>query len=446
MFNKLQKKLYNAFNLFKKNKTINESNINEAIKQIRKAFIEADVNFKIAKKITNEIKKKYIGQKVISNISPYQLIIKIVHDELILLMGKKGVEIDLSKKPCIILIAGLQGSGKTTFSAKLAKYLKYKKKKNPILIAADTYRPAAIKQLELLGEKINVPVFSLLNEKKPLKIILKGINKSKKNNKDVIIIDTAGRLSVDEFMMNEIKEIVNSIHPNETLFVVDSMMGQDSINTTKIFYKNIKFNGIVLTKMDGDSKGGVVLTIKSLINKPVKFISNGENLNAIDFFHPERMVKRILGMGDIVSLVEKAQEQFNDKTTKKLYKKIVKNKFDLNDLLKQIKKIKKMGNIKELISMIPGANKILNKINIDNKTLKKTESIIYSMSLKERKNYKIINNIDRKKRIAKGAGVNIKDVEIILKQFYKMNKMMKNINNNEMQKMIKNIIMNKNNM
>lgn len=438
MFDNLQDRLNKAFHILKGHGKISEINVAETLKEVRRALINADVSFKIANNFINIVKEKSLGMNVISSINPSQLIIKVIHDELIKLMGNYSFDIDLSKKNNIILIIGLQGSGKTTFSAKIASFIKNKYKKEPLLVAADIYRPAAIDQLELLGNKINVPVFSIKNTKDSVYIAEKSIEKATIENKNVIIIDTAGRLSIDKIMMNEISNIYNRINPTETLFVVDSMTGQDAINTAKNFYDIIKYDGIVLTKLDGDTKGGVALTISSIIPKPIKFVSFGEKIDSIEIFHPERMVKRILGMGDVVSLVERAQEQFDEKQLKNIYNKISKNKFGYDDLLKQISQIKKMGNIKELVAMIPGMYNISKNINDQNDDVfKNIESIIHSMTPYERKNPKILSN-SRKLRIAKGSGISVEEINKNIKQFSKIRDMMKLFQNSEEKNIFKN--------
>lgn len=438
MFDNLQDRLNKAFHILKGHGKISEINIAETLKEVRKALINADVNFKIANNFINVVKEKSLGMNVISSINPSQLIIKVIHDELIKLMGNYSFNIDLSKKNNIILIIGLQGSGKTTFSAKIASFIKRKYEKEPLLVAADIYRPAAVDQLELLGNKINIPVFSIKNSKDSVYISEKSIEKANIENKNVIIIDTAGRLSIDKLMMNEISNIYNKINPTETLFVVDSMTGQDAINTAKNFYDIIKYDGIVLTKLDGDTKGGVALTISSIIPKPIKFVSFGEQIDSIEIFHPERMAKRILGMGDVVSLVERAQEQFDEKQLKNIYKKISKNKFGYDDLLTQINQIKKMGNIKELVAMIPGMYNISKNINDQNDDIfKNIESIIYSMTPYERKNPKILSN-SRKLRISKGSGISIEKINKNIKQFSKIRDMMKLFQNSEEKNIFKN--------
>lgn len=442
MFDNLQNRLNKAFHILKGHGKISEINIAESLKEVRRALIHADVNFKIANNFINIVKKQALGMNVISAIHPNQLIIKIIHDELVKLMGGDFIDIELNKEINIILIIGLQGSGKTTFAAKLASFIKKKKGKEPLLIAADIYRPAAIEQLELLGQQIDIPVFSIKNSNNILDIIKTAISQATKSNKKVIIIDTAGRLSIDQFMMNEIHNIYTEIHPTETLFIVDSMTGQDALNTAQNFYDKIQYDGIVLTKLDGDNKGGVALTIRSIIPKPIKFISYGEKIDSIEIFHPERMAKRILGMGDVVALVERAQEQFDETQLKKIYKKISKNQFGYDDLLKQIHQIKKMGNIKDLVAMIPGMYNISKNINHQNQDIfKNIEAIIYSMTPEERSNPKILSN-SRKHRIAQGSGLSIEEINKNIKQFIKIKDMMKLIQNSEGKNILKNFFLN----
>ncbi|WP_185872891.1 signal recognition particle protein [Blattabacterium cuenoti] len=442
MFEYLQKKLDKALHILKGNSKLTEVNIAETLKDIRIALIDADVHHKIAKEFVNKVKEKSIGHKVLSSLHPSQLIIKLIYDELVVLMGNKNREISFSKtknKPTVILTCGLQGCGKTSFSAKLAFYLKNKKYKNPLLVAADTHRAAAVDQLEILAKKINIPIFKEKNNS--VDIVKNSIIYSINHQFDVIIIDTAGRLAVDKIMMDEIKQIHQCSNPDETLFIVDSMTGQDAINTTKSFYKVLNFDGIVITKLDGDSKGGVAITISSIVGKPIKFISNGEKPNDLELFYPERIANRILGMGDIVSLVEKVQEQFDEEKTKKIYKKISSNRFDFEDLFNQIQKIKKIGNIKNIISMLPGMEMFLKNQKSKQNSFKEIESMILSMTIYERRNPKILNDISRKKRIAMGSGINIVDLDKFIKQFEKINKIMKNINaNSSHQQIIKNFL------
>ena len=424
MFDSLSSKLESAFKVLKGHGKITEINVAETLKEVRRALLDADVNFKIAKEFTNTVKEKAIGAKVLTSLQPGQLMIKIVKDELTELMGSTAEEINLSSKPAVILMSGLQGSGKTTFSGKLAHYLKNKKQKNPILVACDVYRPAAIDQLNILGEQIGVEVYSNLEEKNPVKIAKKAISEAKQKNKDLVIIDTAGRLAVDEVLMKEISDIHSAVSPDETLFVVDSMTGQDAVNTAKVFHDKLNFDGVILTKLDGDTRGGAALSIKSVVDKPIKFIGTGEKMEALDIFYPERMADRILGMGDVVSLVERAQEQFDQDEARKISKKIAKNQFSFDDFLSQIQQVKKMGNMKDLIGMIPGAGKMMGDIDIDDDAFKYIEVIIGSMTPKERSQPAILNH-SRKNRIAKGAGRDINEVNQLIKQFNQMSKMMK---------------------
>ncbi len=424
MFQNLQDKLDKAFHTLKGRGQITEINVASTVKEIRRALLDADVSYKIAKDFTNKVKKEALGQNVLTTLNPGQLLTKIVHDELTQLMGGENVGLNLTEEPTIILIAGLQGSGKTTFSGKLAQYLKNKKHKNVLLTACDVYRPAAIDQLTVLSEQVGVPIYKEPENKNPVEISQNAVNFAKQNGKNVVIIDTAGRLAVDEEMMNEISSIHNTIRPTETLFVVDSMTGQDAVNTAKAFHNALNFEGVVLTKLDGDTRGGAALTIRSVVEKPIKFISTGEKMEALDVFYPERMADRILGMGDVVSLVERAQEQFDEEEARKLHKKIAKNKFDFNDFLKQIKQIKKMGSMKDLMGMIPGVGKAMKDVDIEDDAFKGVEAIIYSMTPKERENPKIINS-SRRKRIAKGSGTSIQEVNRLIKQFADMGKMMK---------------------
>ena len=393
MFDSLSNKLESAFKVLKGHGKITEINVAETLKEVRRALLDADVNFKIAKEFTNTVKEKAIGAKVLTSLQPGQLMIKIVKDELTELMGSTAEEINLSSKPSVILMSGLQGSGKTTFSGKLAHYLKNKKQKNPILVACDVYRPAAIDQLNVLGEQIGVEVYSDLEEKNPVKIAKKAISEAKQKNKDLVIIDTAGRLAVDEVMMKEISNIHSAVSPDETLFVVDSMTGQDAVNTAKVFHDKLNFDGVILTKLDGDTRGGAALSIKTVVDKPIKFIGTGEKMEALDIFYPERMADRILGMGDVVSLVERAQEQFDQDEARKISKKIAKNQFSFDDFLSQIQQVKKMGNMKDLIGMIPGAGKMMGDIDMDEDSFKYIEVIIGSMTPKERSQPAILNPV-----------------------------------------------------
>ena len=424
MFGNLTEKLNSAFQVLKGHGKITEINVAETLKEVRRALLEADVNYKTAKEFTKNVKEKAIGQNVLTNLKPGQLLVKIVKDELSKLMGENTSGINLSESPTIVLMSGLQGSGKTTFSGKLANHLRKKKSKTPLLVACDVYRPAAIEQLRIIGEQINIEVYCDEREKNPVKIAKDSIDFAKKNGKNLIILDTAGRLAIDDLMMNEIKNIHQAVNPSETLFVVDSMTGQDAVNTAKTFNDILDFDGVVLTKLDGDTRGGAALSIKSVVDKPIKFIGTGEKMDAIDVFHPERMADRILGMGDIVSLVEKAQDLYDEKQARILNKKIAKSQFGLDDFLDQIKKIKKMGNIKDMVSMIPGASKAVGDNEIDEDSFKHIEALILSMTPKERSNPKIID-MSRKKRISMGSGIDIQELNRLLKQFQQMSKMMK---------------------
>ena len=422
MFENLSERLERSFKILKGQGKITELNVAETLKEVRRSLLDADVNYKIAKDFTNRVKEKALGMNVLTAVKPGQMMVKIVHDELAELMGGKNVEVDIKGNPAIILMSGLQGSGKTTFSGKFANLLKNKKGKKPLLVACDVYRPAAIEQLKVLGEQIQVPVYSDETTKDPVRIALDAIKQAKAKGYDVVIVDTAGRLAIDEQMMNEIAAIKEAIHPNETLFVVDAMTGQDAVNTAREFNERLDFNGVILTKLDGDTRGGAALSIRTVVNKPIKYVGTGEKLEALDAFHPERMADRILGMGDIVSLVEKAQEQFDAEEAKKLQKKISRNQF--NDFLSQIQQIKKMGNIKDLASMIPGVGKALKDIDIDDDAFKGVEAIIYSMTAAEREDPALING-SRRKRIAEGSGTTVQDVNRLLKQFEESKKMMK---------------------
>lgn len=424
MFENLTDRLERSFKILKGEGKITEINVAETVKEIRKALIEADVNYKVAKTFTDEVKRKALGMNVLNAIKPSQLLVKVVHDELQALMGGKAAEINLTGNPTVILIAGLQGSGKTTFSAKLANHLKNKKGKSPLLVAGDVYRPAAIEQLKVLGQQINVPVFTIPGSNDPTGIAKEAIKQAKNNNQNVVIIDTAGRLAIDEEMMKEVEAIKRAVSPNEILFVVDSMTGQDAVNTAKEFNERLNFDGVVLTKLDGDTRGGAALSIRAVVDKPIKFVSTGEKLDALDIFHPDRMADRILGMGDIVSLVEKAQEQYDAEQAKILHKKILKDKFNFNDFLEQINQIKKMGNLKDLAGMIPGVGKALKDIDIDDNAFKSIEAIIKSMTPEERENPSLMNG-SRRKRIAEGSGTSIAEVNRLLKQFEDMRKLMK---------------------
>ncbi|MCE5227565.1 MAG: signal recognition particle protein [Porphyromonadaceae bacterium] len=424
MFENLSERLDRSFKLLKGEGKITEINVAETLKDVRKALLDADVNYKVAKQFTDTVKEKALGQNVLTSVKPSQLMVKIVHDELARLMGGTFTDVDLKGSPAIILMAGLQGSGKTTFSGKLASMLKSKKGKNPLLVACDVYRPAAIEQLRVLGEQIGVPVYSEIENKNPVEIALNAVKQAKAKGHDLVIVDTAGRLAIDEQMMNEIAAIKKALNPDEILFVVDSMTGQDAVNTAKEFNERLDFNGVVLTKLDGDTRGGAALSIRSVVDKPIKFVGTGEKMDALDIFHPERMADRILGMGDIVSLVERAQEQYDEEEAKRLQKKIAKNQFDFNDFISQIQQIKKMGNLKELASMIPGVGKALKDIDIDDNAFKGIEAIIYSMTPGERTNPAILNG-SRRARIAKGSGTSIQEVNKLIKQFDETRKMMK---------------------
>lgn len=428
MFENLTEKFESAFKTLKGEGKITEINVAETMKEVRRALLDADVNFKIAKEFTERVKEKALGQDVLTAVKPGQLMVKITKDELTELMGGSTVEINLDAKPSVILIAGLQGSGKTTFSGKLANYLKSKKQKNPLLVACDVYRPAAIDQLTVLAEQVGAKIYKEEGNKNPVEIAQNAINYAKANNHNVVIVDTAGRLAVDEEMMNEIDRVHKAIRPQETLFVVDSMTGQDAVNTAKAFNDRLDFDGVVLTKLDGDTRGGAALSIRSVVNKPIKFVGIGEKLEALDVFHPDRMADRILGMGDVVSLVERAQEQFDEEKARKLQKKIAKNTFDFNDFLDQINQIKKMGNIKDLMGMIPGMGKALKDVDIDDDAFKQVEAIIGSMTPQERSNPQLING-SRRKRIALGSGSSIQDVNRLLKQFEESRKMMRMFSN-----------------
>lgn len=439
MFENLSDKLDRAFKVLKGHGKITEINVAETLKEVRKVLLDADVNYKVAKQFTDTIKEKALGQNVLTSISPGQLLIKITHDELTALMGGQKEEIFLGGNPTIILMSGLQGSGKTTFTGKLANFLKTKKGKNPLMVACDVYRPAAIDQLQVLGEQIGVDVFANKEEKNPIKIAEAAIKQAKENGNSVVLIDTAGRLAVDEVMMTEIAELKKAVKPNEVLFVVDSMTGQDAVNTAKAFNDRLDFDGVILTKLDGDTRGGAALSIKSIVNKPIKFIGTGEKMDALDVFYPERMSDRILGMGDVVTLVERAQEQFNEEEARKLSKKIAKNQFDLNDFLSQLQQIKKMGNIKDLVGMIPGIGKAVKDADINEDAFKHIEAIIYSMTPAERTKPEILNG-SRRQRISKGCGQNISEVNKLLKQFEDTRKMMRMMNDkNAMSKLMRNM-------
>ena len=430
MFQNLTEKLERAFKILKGQGKITEVNIADTLKEVRRALLDADVDYKIAKNFADNVKMKAIGSKVLTNINPGQLLIKIVKDELTLLMGENSSELALKSNPSIILMSGLQGSGKTTFSGKIGKYLKNKKSKKPLLVACDTYRPAAIDQLETIANENKIDIYLDREEKQPNKIAKKSIEFAKKNGNNVVIIDTAGRLAIDKKMMQEISDIKKVVNPDETLFVIDSMVGQDAVKTAKSFNDILDFDGVVLTKLDGDTRGGVALSVKSSLNKPIKFVGTGEKMDAIDLFYPDRMAERILGMGDVVTLVERAQEQYDQEEARKISKKIAKNKFDYDDFLSQIKKIKKMGDMKDLIGMIPGAGKHIKNIDVDENIFKNIEVIISSMTIKERQNPELIN-ISRKNRISKGSGRSIDEVNQLIKQFNQMSKMMKMMKSNK---------------
>ena len=434
MFENLSDRLERSFKILKGEGKITEINVAETLKDVRRALLDADVNYKVAKTFTDTVKKKALGMNVLTAVKPSQLMVKIVHDELAELMGGEAAELNLNGRPSIILMSGLQGSGKTTFSGKLANMLKNKQHKNPLLVACDVYRPAAIEQLKVVGEQVGVPVYSEPESKDVVSIANNAIREAKAKSYDVVIVDTAGRLAVDEEMMNEIETLKNAINPNETLFVVDSMTGQDAVNTAKEFNDRLDFDGVVLTKLDGDTRGGAALSIRTVVTKPIKFVGTGEKMEAIDVFHPSRMADRILGMGDIVSLVERAQEQFDEEEARRLQKKIQKNKFDFNDFLGQIEQIKKMGNLKDLAAMIPGVGKAIKDVDIDDNAFKGIEAIIKSMTPKERTNPEILNH-SRRMRIAKGSGTNIQEVNRLIKQFDQTRKMMKMVTGTNMAKM-----------
>ena len=434
MFENLSERLERSFKILKGEGKITEVNVAETLKDVRKALLDADVNYKVAKSFTDTVKEKALGQNVLTAVRPSQMMVKIVHDELATLMGGDAVELELKGHPSIILMSGLQGSGKTTMSGKLALMLKSKKHRRPMLVACDVYRPAAIDQLSVLGEQIDVPVYKEEGNKNPIEIAKNAIKEAKAKNYDVVIVDTAGRLAVDEQMMQEIAAIKEAVNPDQILFVVDSMTGQDAVNTAKEFNDRLDFDGVVLTKLDGDTRGGAALSIRTVVSKPIMFVGTGEKLEALDVFHPSRMADRILGMGDIVSLVEKAQEQFDEEEARKLSKKLARNQFDFNDFLTQIAQIKKMGNIKDLMGMIPGVGKQIKDLDIDDNAFKSIEAIIYSMTPYERSHPEIING-SRRQRIAKGSGTNIQEVNRLLKQFEQTRKMMKNVANMPMGKM-----------
>jgi signal recognition particle subunit SRP54 len=424
MFENLSERLEKSFKLLKGQGRITEINVAETLKEVRRALLDADVNFKIAKQFTDTVKQKALGQEVLTSVNPSQMMVKIVHDELVELMGSEKTDINIKINPSVILIAGLQGSGKTTFGGKLAKWVKTKRGKNPLLVAGDVYRPAAIEQLKVIGSQVEVQVYTEEGNMNPVSIAKNAIKEAKLSGYDVVIIDTAGRLSIDEEMMKEISAIKDAVNPHEILFVVDSMTGQDAVNTAREFNDRLDFDGIVLTKLDGDTRGGAALSIKSVVNKPVKFVSSGEKMDAIDIFYPQRMADRILGMGDIVSLVEKAQEQYDVEEARKLQKKIAKDQFDFNDFIAQIQQIKKMGNVKDLMGMIPGVGKAVKDLDIDDNAFKGIEAIIRSMTPEERTNPVVLNG-SRRKRIAEGSGTSVQEVNRLLKQFDETRKMMK---------------------
>jgi len=424
MFENLSERLERSFKILKGQGRISEINVAETLKDVRRALLDADVNFKIAKQFTDTVKAKALGQEVLRAVNPSQMMVKIVHDELTLLMGGDKTDINIKINPSVILIAGLQGSGKTTFSGKLAKWIKAKRNKNPVLVAGDVYRPAAIEQLKIIGSQIEIPVYTEEGNMNPVQIAKNAVREAKKNGNDVVIIDTAGRLSVDQEMMNEISAIKEAVNPHEILFVVDAMTGQDAVNTAREFNERLDFDGVVLTKLDGDTRGGAALSIRSVVSKPVKFVSSGEKMDAIDIFYPARMADRILGMGDIVSLVEKAQEQYDTEEARKLQKKIAKDQFDFNDFINQIHQIKKMGNVKDLMAMIPGVGKAIKDLDIDDNAFRSIEAIIQSMTPEERANPVILNG-SRRKRIALGSGTTVQDVNRLVKQFDETRRMMK---------------------
>lgn len=435
MFENLSDRLERSFKILKGEGKITEINIAETLKDVRRALIDADVNYKVAKQFTDSVKQKALGMNVLTAVKPGQLMVKLVHDELALLMGGESVGLNIKGRPAVILMSGLQGSGKTTFSGKLAKRLKAMNDKNPLLVACDVYRPAAIKQLKIVGDQIGVPVYSEDDNKNVEEIALHAIHEAKAKGYDLVIIDTAGRLAVDNEMMDEISSLKGAVKPDETLFVVDSMTGQDAVNTAREFNERIDFDGVILTKLDGDTRGGAALSIRTVVNKPIKFIGTGEKMEAIDAFYPERMADRILGMGDVVSLVERAQQQYDEEEAKRLQKKIQKNQFDFNDFLNQINQIKKMGNLKDLASMIPGVGKAIKDIDIDDNAFKSIEAIIYSMTPQERTNPGILNT-SRRQRIAKGSGTNIQEVNRLIKQFDQTRKMMKMVTGSGMRGMM----------
>ena len=438
MFENLSERLERSFKILKGEGRITEINVAETLKDVRRALLDADVNYKVAKTFTDTVKKKALGQNVLTAIKPSQLLIKIVHDELAELMGGHAIDMQLVSRPSVILMAGLNGAGKTTLSGKLALFLKTKKKRRPLLAACDTYRPAAIEQLRVLAEQIDVPIYMDLEEKDPIVIARAALAEAKAKGYDTVIVDTAGRLAVNDVLMNEIAAVKEAVQPNETLFVVDATTGQDAVNTAKEFNSRLGFDGVVLTKLDGDTRGGAALSIRSVVDKPIKFVGTGEKMDALDVFHPDRMADRILGMGDIVSLVEKAQEQFDEQEAKRLAKKIAKNQFDFNDFLNQLQQIKKMGNIKDLAAMIPGVSKAIKDVDIDNSALSGIEAIILSMTPKERQHPEILNQ-SRKQRIARGSGHTIQEVNRFIKQFEQTRKMMNMMGGSGMKQLMRNM-------
>lgn len=438
MFGSLQDKLDKAFHVLKGHGQISEINVAETVKEIRKALLDADVSYKIAKDFTTRVKEKALGQNVLTSLKPGQVLTKIVHDELVELMGGSEVDIKVQGNPAVILISGLQGSGKTTFTGKLANYLIKKKGKKPLLVGADIYRPAAMDQLKVVGESVGAEVYLERENKNAVQIALNAIQKAKSEGYNIVVIDTAGRLAIDEQMMNEIYEVKKAVNPQETLFVVDSMTGQDAVNTAKAFNDRLDFDGVVLTKLDGDTRGGAALSIREVVNKPIKFVGTGEKMDALDIFYPARMADRILGMGDVVSLVEKAQEQFDEEQARKLHKKIIKNEFNFNDFYEQIQQIKKMGSMKDLMGMIPGVGKMMKNVDVDDNAFKSIEAVIQSMTPKEREQPKLLNT-SRRKRIANGSGVDIMEVNKLIKQFEETAKVMRMMSNKDnMAKMMKN--------
>ena len=436
MFENLSERLERSFKILKGEGHITEINVAETLKDVRRALLDADVNYKVAKSFTDTVKQKALGQNVLMAVKPSQMMVKIVHDELATLMGGTATDLNLTSRPSVILMAGLNGAGKTTLSGKLALHLKKQRHRRPLLVACDTYRPAAIEQLRVLAEQIEVPIYLDLNEKDPVKIALAGIQEAKAKSYDTVIVDTAGRLAVDETLMQEIAAIKAATNPDETLFVVDAMTGQDAVNTAKTFNERLKFDGVVLTKLDGDTRGGAALSIRSVVDKPIKFIGTGEKMEALDVFHPDRLAERILGMGDIRSFVEKAQDQFDQEEAAKLQKKLAKNQFDFNDFMNQIQQIKKMGNVKDLMSMIPGMGKVIKDMDIDDNAFKSVEVIIQSMTPEERANPDIING-SRRKRISKGCGRDIQDVNRLMKQFEETRKMMKFVNSGKAKNLVR---------